>query len=84
MWTDFTRIIMHAKQTMASKLALVFSHRSATRLKRFNFPIICSMRARVLYSNFGKNLGLFLAFERYGMTGTIPRRRQAVRFAFES
>ena len=84
MWTDFTRIIMHAKQTMASKLAFVFSHRSTTRLKRFNLPTACSMRARVLYSNFGKNFGLFLVFERYGMIGAIPRRRQAVRFTFES
>jgi hypothetical protein len=39
---------------------------------------------RVLYSNFGKNLGLFRAFERYGMTGAMPRLRQASRFAFES
>ena len=84
MWTNFTNIIMHAIQTMASKLTFVFSHRSATRLKRFNLPTACSMRARVLYSNFGKNLGLFLAFERYGMTGAIPRFRQASRFAFES
>src|ERR1700730_10123416 len=75
---------MHAKQTMASKLTFVFSHRSATLLKRFNLPTSCSMRARVLYGSFGKNFGLFLAFERYGMTGTIPRARHAARLAFES
>lgn len=84
MWTDFTRIMTQAKLTIASKLVLVFSHRSATRLKRFNLPTACSIRARVLYSNLGKNLGLFLVFERYGMIGAIPRSRQAVRFAFES
>ena len=33
---------------------------------------------------FGKNSGLFLAFERYGMTGTMRRRRQAARLAAES
>ena len=75
---------MHAKQTMASKLTFVFSHQSANRLKRFDLPTACSMRARVLYGNFGKNLGLFLVFERYGMIGAIPRFRHAVRFAFES
>jgi len=75
---------MHAKPTMASKLTLVFSHRSATRLKRFSLPIACSIRARVLYSSFGKNLGLLLLFERYGITGAIPRARHAARLAFES
>ena len=75
---------MQAKPTIASKLILVFSQRSATRLNRFSLPTSCSMRARVLYSSFGKNFGLFFAFDRYGMTGAMPRARQAARFAFES
>ena len=62
----------------------VFSHRMATRLKRFSLPMACSTRARVLYSNFGKNFGLLSLLDRYGITGTIPRSRQASRFAFES
>jgi hypothetical protein len=32
----------------------------------------------------GKKFGLFLAFERCGMTGMIRRLRQAVRLAAES
>ena len=75
---------MQAKLTIASKLAAVFSHRNATRLKRFSLPTACSIRARVRYRIFGKNLGFFLTFERYGITGAIPRARQAARFAFES
>ena len=50
-WTDFPRTIMHSKQTIASKLTLVLSHRSATRLKRFNLPTACSMRSRGLPAN---------------------------------
>ena len=56
----------------------------ATRLNRFSLPIACSTRARVLYSSFGKNFGLLLLLERYGIIGTIPRSRQATRLAFES
>ena len=75
---------MQAKLTIASKLAAVFSHLSATRLNRFSLPIACSILARALYKTFGKNFGLSLTLERYGITGTIPRARQAARFAFES
>ena len=84
MWTDFTHIKMHAKLTMASWLVAVFSQRIATRLKRFSLPIACSTRARVLYNRFGKNFGLLLLLERCGITGTIPRSRQAARLALES
>lgn len=75
---------MQAKLTMASKLAAVFSHLIATRLKRFSLPIACSIRARALYKTFGKNFGLSFTLDLYGITGTIPRARQAARFAFES
>src|SRR5579859_6598465 len=75
---------MQAKLTIASKLAAVFSHLKATRLKRFNLPTACSILARVLYRSLGKYFGFSLTFARYGITGAIPRLRQAARFAFES
>jgi hypothetical protein len=75
---------MQAKLTIASKLTAVFSHLMATRLKRFSLPIACSTRARALYRTFGKNFGLPFTLERYGITGTMPRSRQAARFVFES
>jgi hypothetical protein len=56
----------------------------ATRLNRFSLPVPGSTRARVPYSSFGKNFVLLLLLERYGITVTIPRSRQASRFAFES
>ncbi len=45
-WTDLSRMNPKASETMASKLLAVFSHRSATRLKRLSLPKACSMRAR--------------------------------------
>ena len=75
---------MQANATIAPKLSAVFSQRMATRLKRLSLPIACSIRARVLYSTFGKKPGLFLAFERCGMTGMMRRLRQAARLAAES
>lgn len=64
-----------ASATMERKFLAVLSHRRATRLKCFLFPIICSMRARRRYSAFAKRAGIAFRFERYGMTGTAPRSR---------
>jgi hypothetical protein len=75
---------VQAELTLATKLAAVFSHLSATRLNRFSLPIACSILARALHKTFGKNFGLSLTLARYGITSTIPRSRQATRFAFES
>ena len=56
----------------------------AMRLKRLSLPTACSMRARALYSIFGKNAGLSMAFDLNGMTGQMPRRRAPSRLAFAS
>ena len=40
------------------KFWAVFSHRRATRLKRLSLPNACSMRARALIEDFGKEAGL--------------------------
>lgn len=45
-WTDLSKMKVATKATMDRKFLAVFSQRSATRLKRLSFPIICSMRAR--------------------------------------
>jgi hypothetical protein len=63
---------------------MVFSQRIATRLKRFNLPMSCSIRARVRYRVMGKCFGLALAFDRYGMIGTVPCWRAAARFVSAS
>jgi hypothetical protein len=41
-WTDLTKIIAKAQATTEAKFSFVFSHRIATLLNRFNFPINCS------------------------------------------
>ncbi len=66
-----------------AKFRLVFSHRMAIRLNRFNLPFSCSIRARNLYRSLDTGLAS-LAFLRRGMTGTMPRSRAACRFASES
>src|SRR4051794_28341239 len=45
-WTDLTMMRPRAKATKDPKFLLVFSQRSATRLKRLSLPTSCSMRAR--------------------------------------
>jgi len=70
-----------ARATMDRKFLAVFSQRRATRLNRFSFPIICSMRARPRYSAAAKRAGIALRFDRCGMTGTAPRARAIARLA---
>jgi hypothetical protein len=47
-WTDLISITEQAKLASAMKEAAVLSQRKAMRLKRFSFPIVCSIRDRVL------------------------------------
>jgi hypothetical protein len=61
-----------SKCHMAAKLSAIFSQRMAMRLNHFSLPMACSMRARRRQGGFGKKLGLFLVFDRYGITGRIP------------
>ena len=81
MWTDLTKMRALTKATNDAKFCAVFSHLSARRLNRLSLPMVCSIRARPLYSSFGKNFGLSTVFSRYGITGQIPRCRAAARFA---
>ena len=48
MWTNLIKQRPAAKLTIDRKFRSVFSHRSATRLKRLSRPTPCSMRARAL------------------------------------
>src|ERR1700733_4475178 len=47
-WTNLIKQRPAAKLTIDRKFRSVFSHRSATRLKRLSLPTRCSMRARAL------------------------------------
>jgi hypothetical protein len=78
-WTDLISITQQAKLVSAVNDSLVLSQRSAMRLKRFSFPIVCSIRARSLYSFFGKKRPRSLEFSLRGMTGVTPRARAASR-----
>jgi hypothetical protein len=67
----------HAEVSRAAWFMAVLSQRSAMGLKRFSLPMVCSMRARLLRSCFGKKAGLRVALERRGMMGQMRRARAA-------
>ena len=75
------KIKVAAIETIDRKFLAVFSHLSATRLKRLSFPIICSMRALPRYRAFANRLGMFRRFERYGMIATAPAAVANARFS---
>ena len=81
---DLIQINPQANATNDAKFRLVFSQRKAIRLNRFILPINCSTRARRAYNFFGIFLCGVLAFDRYGITGTMPRLRAMSRLALAS
>ena len=48
LWTVLISDRLQVKPVNASKDAAVLSHRSAIRLQRLSFPMVCSIRARSL------------------------------------
>ena len=75
MWTDLTKMNPAARATKEAKFRLVFSQRSAIRLKRFGLPTACSMRARPLSIVVAKRAGLSFSLALWGMMGMVPRCR---------
>ena len=75
---------LQASATKDAKFFAVFSQRSAMRLKRLSLPTAISMRDLALYRMFGKFLGLSLALDFCGTTGTMPRFRHRARLALLS
>jgi hypothetical protein len=80
-WTNLIKHRPAAKLTIDLKFLAVFSHRSATRLKRLSRPTPCSIGDRALERVRAKKAGLSRSLVLCGMTGAIPRALAASRLA---